>query len=52
MTDRLAVELGYQSLERLSAGAGLAFESVTNKDHLDGRDDDGWEFWAGVEFRL
>ncbi|MFH1865179.1 MAG: hypothetical protein ABIK85_04790 [Candidatus Eisenbacteria bacterium] len=51
-TSRVAVELGYQSLEGLSAGLGASFESVVNVGNLLGKDDDGWEFWAGVEFRI
>ena len=51
-TDRVAVELGYQGLEGLSAGLGAAFESTTNVGNILGDDDDGWEFWVGVEFRI
>lgn len=51
-TSRVAVELGYQSLDGLSAGLGVAYESVANVENLFGKDDDGWEFWAGVEFRI
>ncbi len=51
-TDRVGVELGYQSLERLAAGLGAAYESVVNVGNLHGSDDDGWEFWLGVEFRI
>ena len=49
---RFAAELGYQGLEGLSAGLGAAFESVSNVGNTLGQDDDGWEFWVGVEFRL
>lgn len=51
-TDRVGVELGYQSLERVSAGLGAALESVANVGNILGMDDDGWEFWAGIEFRI
>jgi hypothetical protein len=51
-TNRLSVELGYQSLESLAAGLGAAYESVNNEGNSFGSDDDGWEFWAGVEFRI
>ena len=51
-TDRVGVELGYQSLERVAVGLGAAFESAANVGNILGMDDDGWEFWAGVEFRI
>jgi hypothetical protein len=51
-TDRVSAELGYQSLERLSAGLGVAFSTVRNADRVVGADDDDWEFWAGVRFRI
>ncbi|MEA3409199.1 MAG: hypothetical protein U9Q95_02515 [Candidatus Eisenbacteria bacterium] len=51
-TDRVGVELGYQSLERITAGLGAAYESVANVGNILGKDDDGWEFWVGVEFRI
>ncbi|MCK4409991.1 MAG: hypothetical protein KAW67_07890, partial [Candidatus Eisenbacteria sp.] len=51
-TDRVGVELGYRNLERLAAGVGAAYESVANVGNALGKDDDGWEFWAGVEFRI
>ncbi len=51
-TDRVGVELGYQSLERIAAGLGAAFESAANVGNILGKDDDGWEFWVGVEFRI
>jgi hypothetical protein len=51
-TDRLAVELGYQSLESLSAGLGAAYESIENEENSPGNENDGWEFWIGVEFRI
>ena len=51
-TDRVSVELGYQSLERVAAGLGVAFESAANVGNILGKDDDGWEFWVGVEFRI
>lgn len=51
-SDRVSAELGYQSLERLSAGLGVAFTTVTNAGHVCGADDDDWEFWAGVRFRI
>ena len=50
-TDRVSVEFGYQSLKRLSAGLGAAYESVANVGNALGKDD-GWEFWVGVEFRI
>ena len=51
-TDRVSVEFGYQSLKRLSAGLGAAYKSAANVGNALGEDDDGWEFWAGVEFRI
>ncbi len=51
-TNRVGVEFGYQSLERLAAGLGVAYESVANEGNTLGKDDDGWEFWAGIEFRI
>jgi hypothetical protein len=51
-TDRVGLELGYQSLERIAAGLGAAFESATNVGNIRGKDDDRWEFWVGVEFRI
>ncbi len=51
-TDRVGVELGYQSLEKIAAGLGVAFESAANVGNIRGKDDDGWEFWVGVEFRI
>ena len=51
-TDRVGVELGYQSLERIAAGLGAAFESAANVGNIRGKDDDRWEFWVGVEFRI
>jgi hypothetical protein len=50
--DRVSFELGYQELRRLSAGLGAAYETITNVGNVLGQDDDGWEFWAGVEFRI
>jgi hypothetical protein len=51
-TNRVGVEVGYQNLERLAAGLGVAYESVVNVGNALGKDDDGWEFWVGVEFRI
>jgi len=50
--NKFSAELGYQGLEGLSAGLGAAFESVTNVGNALGQDDDKWEFWVGVEFRI
>lgn len=49
---RAALELGYQDLAGLAAGVGAAYRSVSNVGHVSGSDDDGWEFWAGIQFRI
>jgi hypothetical protein len=51
-TSKFSLEVGYQSLERLSAGIGAAFESTDNVGNVSGRADDDFEVWAGVEFRI
>jgi hypothetical protein len=51
-TDRVAFELGYDGLGGIALGGGAAWESVSNIGNVEGEDDDGWEFWAGLRFRI
>ena len=51
-TDRVGVEFGYQNLEKLAAGLGVAYESAANVGNALGKDDEGWELWVGIEFRI
>jgi hypothetical protein len=51
-TNRVIIELGYQTLERVAVGLGASYESIENAGNAPGDDDDGWEFWGGVELRI
>jgi len=51
-TDRLSLEVGYQGLDRLTAGLGFAYETVANAGNAPGENGDDVEFWAGVEVRM
>ncbi|MBN2564310.1 MAG: hypothetical protein JXB46_01225 [Candidatus Eisenbacteria bacterium] len=51
-TSRFSAELGYQSLERLSAGLGAAVESIRNAGNILGTSDEDFEVWIGVKFRI